>query len=98
MAHRRVKADLVSYGALICCLCRTGKSHKAESLMEEMLKSGILPDAQICRALIHCYCKQLDIDKVELLLSFFAKEFKIFYTESYSCLVGIFTEAGNIDK
>ena len=91
MAHRRVKADLVSYGVLICCLCRTGKSHEAESLMEEMLKSGILPDAQICRALIHCYCKQLDIDKAELLLSFFAKEFQNFDTESYNCLGGVCT-------
>ncbi|KAK8507463.1 hypothetical protein V6N13_141485 [Hibiscus sabdariffa] len=98
MVCKGIKVDLVAYKALICSSCRIGKVSEAKSLMEEMLKSDILPDPQICRALIQCYCKQSDINKAESLLSFFAKEFQIFDTESYNFLVRTYTESGDMDE
>ena len=60
---------------------------KGEYVMKEMVKFGVPPDIAICKALTNGYCKEMDINGVELLLGFFAKEFQIFHTESYNTLV-----------
>ena len=62
--------------------------------MEEMIKSGVLPDPLICRALIHGYCKERDVNKAESLLGFFAKEFQSFDTESYNAVFSFLCEDG----
>jgi len=67
-----------------------------ESLMEEMVKSGVAPDLAICRALINGYCKERDIYKAESLLGFFAKEFQIFDTGSYNTLVKALSENADV--
>ncbi|XP_021891979.1 pentatricopeptide repeat-containing protein At5g40400, partial [Carica papaya] len=98
MENWRTKANLVTYRVLISCLCRLCRNAEAESLMEEMLESGLLPDLQICRDLIKGYCKGFNVDKAESLLCFFAKEFHIFDNESYNTLARIFSELGDVPK
>ncbi|KAK8564143.1 hypothetical protein V6N12_036274 [Hibiscus sabdariffa] len=68
MVCKGIKVDLVAYKALICSSCRIGKASEAKSLMEEMLKSDILPDPQICRALIQCY--QIDLIPLHTISAF----------------------------
>ena len=60
---------------------------EGEYVMKEMVKFGVSPDIAIGKALTNGYCKEMDINRVELLLGFFAKEFQIFYTESYNTLM-----------
>ncbi|OAO93175.1 hypothetical protein AXX17_AT5G38120 [Arabidopsis thaliana] len=86
--------DAKTYRALIGCLCRIGRNREAESLMAEMFDSEVKPDSFICGALVYGYCKELDFDKAERLLSLFAMEFRIFDPESYNSLVKAVCETG----
>ncbi|KAL3567840.1 hypothetical protein D5086_030491 [Populus alba] len=63
-----INPNLLTYKALIRCLCRMGRSIEAEKLMEEMLHFGLQPDPEICRAMIHGYCREKDAGKAESLL------------------------------
>ena len=56
-------------------------------VMKEMIKFGVPPDIAICKALTNGYCKEMDINKAELLLGFFAREFQILHIGSYNTLV-----------
>ncbi|GLU02099.1 hypothetical protein SLE2022_193680 [Rubroshorea leprosula] len=94
----KVKANLVTYRALVRCLCRKQRCEEAESLMEEMLKSGVLPDEEICRALVHGYCMKSDVQKAESLLVFFAKEYEIVDTHSYNELIRAISKDGDVVK
>ncbi|EOA15402.1 hypothetical protein CARUB_v10006941mg [Capsella rubella] len=87
--------DVKTFRALIGCLCRIGMNSEAESLMAEMLDSEVKPDSFICGALVNGYCKELDFDKAESLLSFFAMEFRIVDTESYNLLVKAIGDTGS---
>ena len=60
---------------------------EGEYLMKEMVKFGVPPNIAICNALTNGYCKEMDINRAELLLGFFAKEFQVFHIESYNALV-----------
>ena len=60
---------------------------EGEYVIKEMVKFGVPPDIAICKALTNGYCKEMDINRAELLLGFFAKEFQIFHTKSYNALV-----------
>ena len=55
---------------------------EGEYVMKEMVKFGVPP-----KALTNGYCKEMDINRAELLLGFFAKEFQVFHIESYNALV-----------
>ena len=57
---------------------------KGEYVMKEMVKFGVPLDIAICKALTNGYCKEMDINRAELLLGFFAREFQIFHIESYN--------------
>ena len=58
-----------------------------EYVIKEIVKFGVPFDTAICRALINGYCKEMDINRAESLLGFFAREFQIFDIESYNALV-----------
>ena len=60
---------------------------EGEYVIKEMVKVGVPPNIAICTALTNGYCKEMDINRVESLLGFFAREFQIFHTESYNALV-----------
>ena len=60
---------------------------EGEYVMKEMVQLGVLSDIAICKALTNGYFKEMDINRAELLLGFFAREFQIFHTESYNALV-----------
>ncbi|CAN8233162.1 unnamed protein product [Cochlearia groenlandica] len=79
--------DAKAYKALIVSLCKIGKNREAESLMVEMIGFEMKPDTFICAALVNGYCKGLDFEKAESLLSLFAMEFRVFDIESYNSLV-----------
>ncbi|WRX21128.1 Pentatricopeptide repeat - like 10 [Theobroma cacao] len=92
------------YNELIESFCRCDSVADALHLKAEMAQRRIKVDLVAyralicCLALIHCYCKRLDFDKAESMLNFFAKEFQIFDTESYNCLVSVLTEDGDMNK
>ncbi|KAJ6370092.1 hypothetical protein OIU76_028375, partial [Salix suchowensis] len=94
----KTNPNLLTYKALIRCLCRMGRSMEAEKLMEEMLHFGLQPDQETCRAMIHGYCREKDAGRAESLLVLFAKEFHIFDSESYSTVVRIVCEDGDVAK
>ncbi|KAF3965316.1 hypothetical protein CMV_010493 [Castanea mollissima] len=62
--------------AIIDCLCKINKSMEGEYVMKEMVKFGGPPDIAICKALTNGYYKEMDINRAELLLGFFAGNFK----------------------
>ncbi|KAK7832321.1 pentatricopeptide repeat-containing protein [Quercus suber] len=63
---------------------------EGEYVMKEIVKFGVPPDIAICKALTNGYCKEMYINRAELLLGFFARELQIFHTESYNTLVVLF--------
>ncbi|WJX65280.1 hypothetical protein P8452_49961 [Trifolium repens] len=91
-----MKLNLTTYKAIISCLCRVKRTSEAESLLEEMVSLGTLPDLEIKRALINGYCEENDVGKAVSLLKFFAKKFQVYDTESYNSIVKVFCEVGNV--
>ena len=96
MVNKNIKPNLVTYRALIDCLCKINKSKEGEYVMKEMVKFGVPPDTAICKALINGYCKEMDINRAESLLGFFAREFQIFDTESYNAFVKVLSENADV--
>jgi pentatricopeptide repeat protein len=96
MTKKNMKRNLTTYKAVISCLCRVKRTSEAESLLEEMVSLGTLPDLEIKRALINGYCEENDVGKAVSLLKFFAKKFQVYDTESYNSIVKVFCEVGNV--
>lgn len=98
MADKKMKPDLVAYGAVIGCLSRLGRSMEGESLVGEMIASGLVPDLAICRDLFNGYCRENNFDYAESLLVFFAREFQIRDSQSFSELMRITSAKGDIGR
>ncbi|CAL5325284.1 unnamed protein product [Camellia sinensis] len=78
MVSNDMKPNLVTYNALIGCLCRLSRSVKGESLMREMVEFGVNPNIATCKALINGFCKERNLDKAESLLGSIVEEFEIY--------------------
>ncbi|KAJ8536856.1 hypothetical protein K7X08_035257 [Anisodus acutangulus] len=87
MVSKDLKPNIVTYRAIIKCLCKSGRSMDANSLMREMTGYDVPPDIEVCRALINGHCGENNFREAQSLLSFFAKEFKIFDTVCYTAIV-----------
>lgn len=98
MVSNDMKPNLVTYKALIGCLCRLSRSVEGESLMREMVEFGVNPDIATCRALINGFCKERNLDKAESLLGSIVEEFQIYDIECCNALLKIYCEAGDVAK
>lgn len=98
MFFKSIKPSLITYRAIIECLCRLNRTTEGEVFMREMAEFGIQPNTTICRSLIGGHCKEKNLYQAESLLSFFAEEFQVCDNECYNELFKVFSEEGDIGK
>ncbi|GMY18300.1 Pentatricopeptide repeat-containing protein [Fagus crenata] len=67
MLRNRVKADILTYNALILGLCKEGKTKKAAYLVKELDKEKFVPNASTFSALISGQCMRKNSDRAFLL-------------------------------
>ncbi|KAG8045041.1 hypothetical protein GUJ93_ZPchr0008g13064 [Zizania palustris] len=90
----------VKVGKLLTCLNmvspirkkRLGRRLDGESIMAEMIESGLQPKEAICAALVCGFCKEGALNRAELILKAFVLDFHVFCNESYNALMRAYCE------
>ncbi|KAF9620366.1 hypothetical protein IFM89_011101 [Coptis chinensis] len=98
MIEKGLKPNLFSYRILISSLCKLHKTAEGEFMMKELVGTDLVPDSDICKALVNGYCKERSFHNAESILIYFALEIQIYDIGSYNVLIKVWSEEGNVLK